>query len=104
MNENIKIIECPRDAMQGIHEFIPTQQKIKYLNSLLRVGFNTLDFGRFVSTSAIPQMRDTAEVLAGLDLSQTSTKLLAIVANKRGAEEAVKYPEIDYLGFPFSTA
>ena len=102
MSENIKIIECPRDAMQGIHEFIPTQQKIKYLNSLLKVGFDTLDFGSFVSTSAIPQMRDTAEVLEGLDLTQTSTKLLAIVANKRGAEEAAKYPEIEYLGFPFS--
>ena len=102
MNENIKIIECPRDAMQGIHEFIPTAQKIKYLNSLLKVGFDTLDFGSFVSPKAIPQMRDTAEVLAGLNLSETKTKLLAIVANKRGAEAAAQYPEIDFLGFPFS--
>jgi len=102
MSENIKIIECPRDAMQGIHEFIPTQQKIKYLNALLKVGFDTLDFGSFVSPKAIPQLSDTAEVLAGLNLSETKTKLLAIVANKRGAEEAIKYPEIEYLGFPFS--
>mgnify|MGYP001563129203 FL=1 len=102
MSENIKIIECPRDAMQGIHEFIPTQQKIKYLNALLKVGFDSLDFGSFVSPKAIPQMHDTAEVLAGLDLSETKSKLLAIVANKRGAEEAIKYPEIEYLGFPFS--
>ena len=102
MNERIKIIECPRDAMQGIHEFIPTEKKIKYINSLLKVGFDTLDCGSFVSPKAIPQMRDTAEVLAGLNLSETKTKLLAIVANKRGAEAAAQYPEIDYLGFPFS--
>jgi hydroxymethylglutaryl-CoA lyase len=102
MNENIKIIECPRDAIQGIHEFIPTEQKIKYINSLLKVGFDTIDFGSFVSPKAIPQMRDTAEVLAGLDLSNTQSKLLAIVANKRGAEAACQFSEIDYLGFPFS--
>ena len=102
MSKELQLIECPRDAMQGIHEFIPTAQKIKYLNSLLKVGFDTLDFGSFVSPKAIPQMRDTAEVLAGLNLSETKTKLLAIVANKRGAEAAAQYPEIDYLGFPFS--
>jgi len=98
----IKIIECPRDAMQGIHEFIPTAQKIKYINSLLKVGFDTIDFGSFVSPKAIPQMKDTAEVLAGLYLKNTHTKLLSIVANKRGAEAACQFPEIDYLGFPFS--
>lgn len=99
-----KLIECPRDAMQGLHEFIPTTTKIKYLQQLLRCGFDTLDFGSFVSPKAIPQMRDTAEVLAGLDLSETSTKLLAIVANQRGAEAAVSHPEIDYLGYPFSVS
>ena len=98
----IKIIECPRDAMQGIKEFIPTPTKTAYLNQLLRVGFDTLDFGSFVSPKAIPQMRDTAEVLAGLDLSSTSTRLLAIVANKRGAEDATAFPQISYLGYPFS--
>jgi hydroxymethylglutaryl-CoA lyase len=98
----IKIIECPRDAMQGLHNFIPTQTKIDYINQLLKVGFDTLDFGSFVSPKAIPQMADTKEVLAGLNLAQTNTKLLAIIANLKGAEMAVQYPEITYLGFPFS--
>ncbi len=102
MQESIKLIECPRDAMQGIHEFIPTALKAEYLNLLLQVGFDTLDFGSFVSPKAIPQLRDTTAVLAALDLSQTRTKLLAIVANLRGAEEAVKHEAITYLGFPFS--
>ena len=102
MQEPIKLIECPRDAMQGIHDFIPTALKAEYLNLLLQVGYDTLDFGSFVSPRAIPQLRDTAEVLAALDLSQTRTKLLAIVANLRGAEDAVKHTAITYLGFPFS--
>jgi hydroxymethylglutaryl-CoA lyase len=100
----MKLIECPRDAMQGLHDFIPTATKTAYLNALLKVGFDTLDFGSFVSPKAIPQLRDTAEVLAGLDLSTTSTKLLAIVANLRGAETAAQYPEISYLGFPLSVS
>ncbi len=100
--QKVKLIECPRDAMQGIKDWIPTQKKIQYIQSLLRCGFNTIDFGSFVSPKAIPQMRDTAEVLAGLDLSQTQTKLLAIVANVRGATDALQYQEIDYLGYPFS--
>lgn len=98
----LKLIECPRDAMQGIKEFIPTQTKIDYLNLLLKCNFNTLDFGSFVSPKAIPQLQDTKEVLAKLDLSQTKTKLLAIIANERGAEEACQFEEISYLGFPFS--
>lgn len=98
----MKIIECPRDAMQGIDEFIVTESKIRYINQLLKVGFDTIDFGSFVSAKAIPQMRDTKEVLAGLDLAQTKSKLLAIVANTRGAEEAAQYKAIDYLGFPLS--
>lgn len=98
----IKIIECPRDAMQGIKTFIPTERKVLYLQSLLRVGFDTLDFGSFVSPKAIPQMADTAEVLARLDLSQTRSKLLAIIANTKGAELATVHKEIQYLGFPFS--
>lgn len=98
----MKIIECPRDAMQGLHDFIPTLDKARYLNQLLQVGFDTLDFGSFVSPKAIPQMRDTAEVLAQLDLSKTKTQLLAIVANKRGAEAAAAYEEIQFLGYPFS--
>ena len=102
MEKNIKLVECPRDAMQGWEEWIPTQTKINYLNALLKVGFDTLDFGSFVSSKAIPQLRDTKEVLAGLDLSKTKTKLLAIVANVRGAEEASQFKEIAYLGFPFS--
>lgn len=97
----IKLIECPRDAMQGLHDFVPTELKVEYLNLLLQVGFDTLDFGSFVSPKAIPQMRDTEEVLAQLDLS-SNTKLLAIVANLKGVENAVKHPEITYLGFPFS--
>ncbi len=98
----IKIIECPRDAMQGIKPFIPTAKKVAYLQSLLRVGFDSIDFGSFVSPKAIPQMQDTAEVLAALDLSQTQSKLLAIIANKQGAQAAAQYPEIQYLGYPFS--
>lgn len=98
----LKLIECPRDAMQGLSEFIPTEIKTNYLNQLLKVGFDTLDFGSFVSPKVIPQLRDTAEVLANLDLSTTNTKLLAIIANVRGAQDAVQYPEIKYLGFPFS--
>ena len=98
----MKIIECPRDAMQGIDEFIPTEKKIRYINQLLKVGFDTIDFGSFVSPKAIPQMRDTADVLAGLDLKGTTTKLLAIVANTRGAEEAAKHQAIQYMGFPLS--
>ena len=90
--------------MQGLPEFIPTATKIAYLQQLLAVGFGVLDFGSFVSPKAIPQLRDTAEVLASLDLSQTNTKLLAIVANQRGAEQAVCYPEISYLGFPLSVS
>ncbi|GAB3324727.1 hydroxymethylglutaryl-CoA lyase [Hymenobacter humi] len=100
----MKLIECPRDAMQGLPEFIPTATKINYLNALLKVGFDTLDFGSFVSPKAIPQLRDTAEVLAGLDLTASKTKLLAIVANLRGAETAVQHPEINYLGFPLSVS
>lgn len=98
----VKIIECPRDAMQGIKAFIPTEKKVQYIQSLLRVGFDTIDFGSFVSPKAIPQMQDTAEVLAQLDLSQTKSKLLAIVANTKGAELASVHSEIQYLGFPFS--
>lgn len=98
----VKIIECPRDAMQGIKMFIPTEKKVQYIQSLLRVGFDTLDFGSFVSPKAIPQMQDTAEVLAQLDLSETKTKLLAIIANTKGAELASVHNEIQYLGFPFS--
>ena len=98
----VKIIECPRDAMQGIKTFIPTEQKAAYLNQLLKVGFDTVDFGSFVSPKAIPQMRDTAEVLQRLDLSTTASKLLAIVANRRGANDAAQFDEITYLGYPFS--
>ena len=98
----MKIIECPRDAMQGLAEFIPTEKKIKYLNQLIKVGFDTLDFGSFVSHKAIPQMRDTADVLAGLELGGSKTKLLAIIANTRGAQEASSFDEISYLGFPLS--
>ena len=100
----IKLIECPRDAMQGIIPFIPTAEKAAYLNLLLQVGFDTLDFGSFVSPKAIPQMRDTAEVLSLLDLSDTQTGLLAIVANVRGAQEASGFPQIRYLGYPFSVS
>ena len=100
--KHVKIIECPRDAMQGIKMFIPTEKKVKYLQSLLNCGFDSLDFGSFVSPKAIPQMVDTAAVLAQLDLSKTDTKLLAIVANIRGAQAASQHPEIQYLGYPFS--
>ena len=99
----IKLIECPRDAMQGWKSFIPTHQKIAFINQLLKVGFDTIDFGSFVSPKMIPQMADTKEVLAGLDV-ENRTKLLAIIANVRGAEEAVKYEKITYLGFPFSVS
>ena len=98
----IKIIECPRDAMQGIKAFIPTERKVTYIQSLLRVGFDTIDFGSFVSPKAIPQMQDTAEVLARLDLSKTQSKLLAIIANTQGAMMASQHSPIQYLGFPFS--
>ena len=98
----IKIIECPRDAMQGIKSFIPTARKVAYIQSLLRVGFDTIDFGSFVSAKAIPQMQDTAEVLAQLDLSKTNSELLAIIANTQGAIAASEHKEIQYLGFPFS--
>jgi len=98
----IKIIECPRDAIQGIKKFIPTEEKIKYTQDLLDLGFDTIDFGSFVSPKAIPQMKDTEEVLDALDLSKTNTKLLAIVANTYGAEKAAQYEKISYLGFPFS--
>ncbi len=98
----IKLIECPRDAMQGLKEFIPTETKANYINQLLKAGFDTIDFGSFVSPKAIPQMRDTAEVLAKLDLGTNPTKLLAIVANQRGADDASYFDEIDYLGYPFS--
>ncbi len=98
----VKLIECPRDAMQGIKTFIPTRDKVRYINQLLRVGFDTIDFGSFVSPKAIPQMRDTAEVVRQLDLSNTSTRLLAIVANVRGAADAVQHEQITYLGYPFS--
>ena len=98
----VKIIECPRDAMQGIKMFIPTEKKVQYIQSLLRVGFDTIDFGSFVSAKAIPQMQDTIKVLELLDLSKTQSKLLAIIANTRGAELAAEHKEIKYLGFPFS--
>lgn len=98
----VKIIECPRDAMQGIKQFIPTVLKANYINSLLKVGFDTIDFGSFVSPKAIPQMRDTAAVLSKLDLTNSKSKLLAIVANLRGANDASQFEEIDYLGYPFS--
>ena len=102
MNKTIKIIECPRDAMQGMKDFIATADKIRYINQLLKVGFDTIDFGSFVSPKAIPQMADTAQVLDGLDLSTTSSKLLSIVANTRGAQDAAKFDQIHYIGFPFS--
>lgn len=98
----VKIIECPRDAMQGLHDFIPTDIKANYINQLLKVGFDTIDFGSFVSPKTIPQMRDTAEVLSRLDLTSTKSKLLAIIANQRGANDAIQFDEINYLGFPFS--
>lgn len=102
--KTIKLIECPRDAMQGWKNFIPTGRKVEYINSLLKVGFDTIDFGSFVSPKAIPQMADTKDVIAGLDMQNTGSKLLAIVANLRGAEEASVFDEISYLGFPFSVS
>lgn len=98
----IKIVECPRDAMQGIKPFIPTEVKARYINHLLKIGFHTIDFGSFVSPKAIPQMKDTAEVLSLLDLEEGGTELLAIVANQRGANDAAKFDKITYLGYPFS--
>jgi len=98
----MKIVECPRDAMQGLHDYIPADVKANYINALLRVGFDTIDFGSFVSPKAIPQLRDTAEVLGKLNLDSSDSKLLAIVANERGANDACNFEEIDYLGFPFS--
>ena len=100
----VKITECPRDAMQGIKEFIPTPDKVAYLNLLLKVGFDRLDFGSFVSPKAIPQLQDTAAVLSQLNLSDSSTKLLAIIANVRGAKEASAFSQISFLGFPFSVS
>jgi hydroxymethylglutaryl-CoA lyase len=100
--DSVKIIECPRDAMQGMEKFIDTKDKISYINSILEVGFDTVDFGSFVSEKAIPQLADTKKVLGKLDLSKTKSKLLAIVANQRGAEEACEFQQIQYLGFPFS--
>ena len=100
----VKLIECPRDAMQGWPRFIPTNQKADYINALLKVGFDTIDFGSFVSPKAIPQMADTRDVLANLRLDGITTKLLAIIANERGAQDAVAYDEIRYLGFPFSVS
>src|SRR4249919_3484322 len=102
MNNAVKLIECPRDAMQGWHDFIPTQKKIEYINSLLKIGFDTIDFGSFVSQKAIPQMADTKEVIRNLESGTSTTKLLAIIANDRGAREAVEFDQITYLGFPFS--
>jgi hydroxymethylglutaryl-CoA lyase len=101
-NDTLQLVECPRDAMQGLHDFIPTQLKADYINLLLRCGFDTIDFGSFVSPKAIPQLSDTAQVLRRLELSSTSPKLLAIVANQRGAQEACAFDEISYLGYPFS--
>ena len=101
MNNAVKLVECPRDAMQGWHNFIPTKKKIEYINSLLKVGFDTIDFGSFVSPKAIPQMADTKEVISKLEIN-SNTKLLAIIANERGAKEAVEFDEITFLGFPFS--
>lgn len=102
MTDKIKLIECPRDAMQGLKAFIPTEEKISYLNALLKVGFDTLDFGSFVSPHAIPQLADTALLLPKLDLDNSKTKLLAIIANVRGAREAIMFEQISYMGFPFS--
>jgi hydroxymethylglutaryl-CoA lyase len=100
----IQLVECPRDAMQGFENFIPTNLKAEYINTLLKVGFHTIDFGSFVSPKAIPQMRDTAEVLSKLNLEGSSSKLLAIVANSRGAEQAASFSEIQYLGYPLSVS
>jgi hydroxymethylglutaryl-CoA lyase len=102
LDKKLKIIECPRDAMQGIHDFIPTELKVRYMDLLLEVGFDTLDFGSFVSPKAIPQMKDTSEVIQKLNVEKTNTKLLAIVANERGAIDACEFQNIYYLGYPFS--
>ncbi len=102
MKESVRLIECPRDAMQGINAFIPTADKVAYINKILKVGFDTIDVGSFVSPKAIPQMRDTKEVLAQLDLENTTSKLSVIVANRRGAHDAVEHKEVNYLGYPFS--
>lgn len=102
--QDINLIECPRDAMQGWKSFIPTTKKIEYINALLKVGFDTIDFGSFVSPKAIPQLADTREVVQKLDLNSSHSKLLAIIANHRGAEEAVVFDQISYLGFPFSVS
>ena len=102
--QQIKLIECPRDAMQGWKHFIPTEKKIEYINALLKVGFDTIDFGSFVSPKAIPQMADTKEVIGNLQLTGSSSKLLAIIANERGAQDAIVFEEISYLGFPFSVS
>ncbi len=102
--QTLKLVECPRDAMQGWKKIIPTQKKIEYINSLLKVGFDTIDFGSFVSPKAIPQMADTADVVSQLDLSGSSSKLLAIIANLRGAQDASVFDQISYLGFPFSVS
>jgi len=98
----MKLIECPRDAMQGLHDYLSVEDKVRYINAILKVGFDTIDAGSFVSHKAIPQLKDTAEVLSKLDMSSTKSKLLVITANKRGAEEAVQFDEVSYLGFPFS--
>lgn len=103
-HERAKLIECPRDAMQGWKNFIPTDKKVEYINSLLKVGFDTLDFGSFVSPKAIPQLADTKEVISKIQIPNSTTKLLAIIANTRGAEEATAYEVINYLGFPFSVS
>jgi len=104
LSSTIRLVECPRDAMQGWKHFIPTGKKIEYINGLLKVGFDTIDAGSFVSAKAIPQMADTKDVITGLDMRDTHSKLLVIVANERGADEAVKYEQISYLGFPFSVS
>jgi hydroxymethylglutaryl-CoA lyase len=104
IQEHVKLIECPRDAMQGWQHFIPTAKKIQYINALLKVGFDTIDFGSFVSPKAIPQMADTKQVIGNLELGKSSSKLLAIIANERGAQDAVLFDEISYLGFPFSVS
>ncbi|HET8858667.1 hydroxymethylglutaryl-CoA lyase [Marivirga sp.] len=101
-NQDIKLIECPRDAMQGLHDFIPTDHKINYINQLLEVGFDTIDAGSFVSPKAIPQMRDSAEVFDKINWQNSSSKLLAIIANQRGASDAVQFQQISYLGYPLS--
>lgn len=104
ISNKVKLVECPRDAMQGWAHFIPTDKKIQYINELLKVGFDTIDFGSFVSAKAIPQMADTHEVIKSIDLSGSNSKLLAIIANERGAADAVQYEAISYLGFPFSVS